>query len=213
MKIISEACASTGIIYATNFHGMKPLIDFGSEEQKQRLLPCIAEGGYASLAITEPQAGSDATGMTTRFTPDGDEIVIDGAKIFITIGTVGAGGLLGVEQGVHLVARDSDELHLDVGVGLAEGGDQALVHVRHHHGVHDDLALRLSGGDDCVPAVCGFVGRFFCGLVRRFFGRFFGGLVGRFFCGFLRRLLGGGLRIVVIAACRGDEAEDEDARQ
>ena len=45
VKIISEACASTGIIYATNFHGMKPLIDFGSEEQKQRLLPRIAEGG------------------------------------------------------------------------------------------------------------------------------------------------------------------------
>ncbi len=48
------ACASTGIIYATNFHGMKPLIDFGTEEQKQRLLPRIADGGLASLAITEP---------------------------------------------------------------------------------------------------------------------------------------------------------------
>jgi alkylation response protein AidB-like acyl-CoA dehydrogenase len=88
VKIIAEACASTGIIYATSFHGMKPLIDFGSEEQKQRLLPCIAEGGYASLAITEPQAGSDATGMTTRFTPDGDEIVIDGGKVFISSGDV-----------------------------------------------------------------------------------------------------------------------------
>lgn len=88
VKIIAEACASTGIIYATNFHGMKPLIDFGSEEQKQRLLPAIANGGYASLAITESQAGSDATGMTTRFTPDGDEIVIDGGKIFISSGDV-----------------------------------------------------------------------------------------------------------------------------
>jgi alkylation response protein AidB-like acyl-CoA dehydrogenase len=88
VKIIAEACASTGIIYATNFHGMKPLIDFGSEEQKRRLLPCIAEGGYGSLAITEPQAGSDATGMTTSFTPDGDEIVIDGGKVFISSGDV-----------------------------------------------------------------------------------------------------------------------------
>ncbi|MCH8884233.1 MAG: twin-arginine translocation signal domain-containing protein [SAR324 cluster bacterium] len=35
----------------------------------------------AALVITEPSAGSDATGMTTRFTPDGDEIVIDGGKI------------------------------------------------------------------------------------------------------------------------------------
>jgi acyl-CoA dehydrogenase len=86
VKIISEACASTGIIYATNFHGMKPLIDFGSEEQKLRLLPRIAAGGLGSLAITEPNAGSDATGMTTRFKPDGDHIIVDGGKTFITSG-------------------------------------------------------------------------------------------------------------------------------
>lgn len=88
VKIISEACASTGIIYATNFHGMKPLIDFGTEEQKQRLLPIIAGGGLGALAITEPSAGSDATGMKTRFTPDGEDILIDGGKIFITNGDV-----------------------------------------------------------------------------------------------------------------------------
>ena len=41
VKMISEACASTGIIYATNCHGMKPLVDFGTEEQKQRLLPAV----------------------------------------------------------------------------------------------------------------------------------------------------------------------------
>jgi alkylation response protein AidB-like acyl-CoA dehydrogenase len=86
VKIISEACASTGIIYATNFHGMKPLIDFGSAEQKQRLLPRIAAGGLGSLAITEPNAGSDATGMTTRFKPEGDFVLVDGGKTFITSG-------------------------------------------------------------------------------------------------------------------------------
>jgi alkylation response protein AidB-like acyl-CoA dehydrogenase len=88
VKIISEACASTGIIYATNFHGMKPLIDLGTEEQKRRLLPRLAEGALGSLAITEPDAGSDATGMRTRFTQVGDEIVIDGGKTFITNGDV-----------------------------------------------------------------------------------------------------------------------------
>jgi len=83
---ISKACASTGVIWATNFHAMKPLIDFGTEEQKQRLLPRLAEGALASLVITEPTAGSDATGMTTRFEPDGDEIVVTGTKTFITNG-------------------------------------------------------------------------------------------------------------------------------
>jgi acyl-CoA dehydrogenase len=88
VREISEACASTGIIWATNFHAMKPLIDFGAEAQKARLLPRIAEGGLAALAITEPSAGSDATGMKTRFTPEGDHIVVDGGKTFITNGDV-----------------------------------------------------------------------------------------------------------------------------
>ena len=88
VREISAACASTGIIWATNFHGAKPLIDFGSEEQKKRLLPRVAQGGLVSLAITEPTAGSDATGMKTRFTPQGDHVVVQGGKTFITSGDV-----------------------------------------------------------------------------------------------------------------------------
>ena len=88
VREISRACAATGIIWATNFHAMKPLIEFGNEEQKARFLPLIAAGGLASLAITEPEAGSDATGMITSFRADGDHIVIDGGKTFITNGDV-----------------------------------------------------------------------------------------------------------------------------
>ena len=88
VREISQACASTGIIWATNFHAIKPLMDFGTEEQKTRLLPRIAEGGLASLVITEPSAGSDATGMKTTFTPDGDSILLNGNKIFISNGDV-----------------------------------------------------------------------------------------------------------------------------
>ncbi len=87
-KIIAAACASTGVIYATNFNGMKPLVDFGNEEQKRRLLPRITAGGIGAIAITEQTAGSDATGMQTRFTPDGDDIVINGSKTFISNGDV-----------------------------------------------------------------------------------------------------------------------------
>jgi len=89
VREISKACASTGIIWATNFHAAKPLIDFGTDEQKQRLLPRVAEGAIGALAITEPDAGSDATHMTTRFTPDGDDtIVVSGGKNFISNGDV-----------------------------------------------------------------------------------------------------------------------------
>lgn len=86
VRELSKACASTGAIWATNFHAIKPLIDFGAEEQKKRLLPVMTHGGLASLTITEPTAGSDATGMKTQFKPDGDHIVVGGAKTFITNG-------------------------------------------------------------------------------------------------------------------------------
>lgn len=89
VRDISKACASTGVIWATNFHAMKPLVDWGNEEQKKRLLPKVAAGALASLVITEPAAGSDATGMTTSFKPDGDHgdfIIVNGSKTFITNG-------------------------------------------------------------------------------------------------------------------------------
>ena len=86
VRELSKACASTGVVWATNFHAIKPLIDFGTDAQKKRLLPVMANGGIASLTITEPTAGSDATGMKTEFRPDGDSIVVNGTKTFITNG-------------------------------------------------------------------------------------------------------------------------------
>jgi alkylation response protein AidB-like acyl-CoA dehydrogenase len=88
LREIAKACASTGIIWASTFHATKPVITYGSEEQKRRLLPRVAGGGLASLVITESDAGSDATGMKTRFEPQGDEILVSGSKIFITSGDV-----------------------------------------------------------------------------------------------------------------------------
>ncbi len=87
-RLIAAACASTGIVWSTVFHAIKPVIDFGTDAQKRRFLPRIAAGGLAALCITEPDAGSDATGMRTRFTPEGDNIRIDGGKRFITNGDV-----------------------------------------------------------------------------------------------------------------------------
>ncbi|MFB9125789.1 acyl-CoA dehydrogenase [Paraburkholderia dipogonis] len=88
VKTISEACASTGIIWATNFHAAKPIVQYGSPALKEKFLPRVAEGALVALAITEPNAGSDATGMTTSFREEGDEIVINGGKTFITNGDV-----------------------------------------------------------------------------------------------------------------------------
>lgn len=143
VRRIAEACASTGIIYATNFHAMKPLVEFGSEEQKARLLPAIAEGGLAALAITEESAGSDATGMKTSFRPDGDHLVVDGAKLFITNGDVADRILLfGKYHGI-------DEPRKAISVVVVEKGTPGLEVLRLEkkmgHRGSSTAALRFDG--------------------------------------------------------------------
>ncbi|MFP6558939.1 acyl-CoA dehydrogenase family protein [Paraburkholderia sp. B3] len=88
VKEITKACASTGIIWATNFHAAKPIVAYGGNDLKETFLPRVAQGALVALAITEPNAGSDATGMQTAFREDGDHIVINGSKTFITNGDV-----------------------------------------------------------------------------------------------------------------------------
>ncbi len=61
------------------------LAKFGSEAQKQRYLPGMAEGTLiGSFALTEAEAGSDPAGLRTTARRDGDEWVIDGGKRYIT---------------------------------------------------------------------------------------------------------------------------------
>jgi butyryl-CoA dehydrogenase len=58
---------------------------FGTEEQKQRYLPAMASGEMrATMALTEPGGGSDLQNMTTVARADGDELVINGAKTWIS---------------------------------------------------------------------------------------------------------------------------------
>ena len=87
---VCAACASTGLALDVNVSlGAEPILMFGNEEQKQRWLPQIASGTkLGALAITEPGAGSDAAGITTTAVRDGDDYVINGSKIFITLGGV-----------------------------------------------------------------------------------------------------------------------------
>jgi acyl-CoA dehydrogenase len=60
------------------------LVNSGTTEQKQHWLPRLAEGAVSSFALTEAEAGSDPSGLTTRAVRDGDGYVISGAKRFIT---------------------------------------------------------------------------------------------------------------------------------
>jgi acyl-CoA dehydrogenase len=60
------------------------LVNFGTPEQQREWLPRLVSGTVACFALTEAEAGSDPSGLTTRAKRDGDEYVISGAKRFIT---------------------------------------------------------------------------------------------------------------------------------
>ena len=87
---LCKACASTGLIMDVNISlCAEPILLFGGEEQKHRFLTPLATGEkLGALAITEPEAGSDAAGIKTTAARQGDSYILNGGKIFITNGGV-----------------------------------------------------------------------------------------------------------------------------
>ncbi|ELZ35448.1 acyl-CoA dehydrogenase family protein [Halorubrum distributum] len=78
-----------GLCISSSGFGAEALMEFGTEEQKERVLPEVTAGdAVMGSAISEPQAGSDVTSVATRAEKDGDEWVINGSKMWITNGTV-----------------------------------------------------------------------------------------------------------------------------
>jgi len=68
---------------------MYPILTFGSDEQKERWLPAMAKGqAVGCFGLTEPDAGSDPGGMRTRAVCKGDRYVLNGAKAWITNGSI-----------------------------------------------------------------------------------------------------------------------------
>jgi len=83
---ISEACA---LLAGQNSMGLVlPLVHFGSEEQRRRFLPMVAKGRtITSVAITEPESGSDVSSMKAHARKEGASYVLNGQKCYITFGS------------------------------------------------------------------------------------------------------------------------------
>ena len=86
---IARACATSSLILAVQVLGSMPIEIAGTDEQKARWFPDLAAGRtLAAFALTEPEAGSDASSVRTRAVRDGDDYVITGSKRFITHGSI-----------------------------------------------------------------------------------------------------------------------------
>ncbi|HEY8875141.1 MAG TPA: acyl-CoA dehydrogenase [Desulfosporosinus sp.] len=83
---IAKGCASTAVILAVHTSvGSFPILYFGTDEQKQKYLPKLASGEFiGAFALTEANAGSDASGLQTTAERKGDHYILNGTKRFIT---------------------------------------------------------------------------------------------------------------------------------
>lgn len=109
-----------------NIFGLNPVVVFGSEAQKQRMLPPLIAGfDKACFAVTEPDAGLDTTQLKTQAVRDGDHYVLNGRKIWISTAQVANKMLILARttpmdqvdkptKGLSLFYTDLDRQHVDV---------------------------------------------------------------------------------------------------
>lgn len=88
LEALGYACKDNGLLFALNaqmWSFQMPVLTFGREEQRQRLLPRLCDGSMiGAQATSEPDAGSDAFGLRTTAETRGDGYVLNGTKVFAT---------------------------------------------------------------------------------------------------------------------------------
>jgi len=92
---VARCCASTAEMLAVHLMVNDIIQKNANETQKQKYLAMAAEGKLGAFALTEPNAGSDASGVKTKAVKDGDCYILNGTKCFISN--------LGPEEGNHIV--------------------------------------------------------------------------------------------------------------
>lgn len=114
-EALMKASAHLDALFALQGIGSYAIARAGTDEQRARWLPRVAScEAFAALALTEPVAGSDLKGITTTMAERGGELVIDGAKSFISNGGFAAFYTTMVKEGdgysLVLVPADADGL-------------------------------------------------------------------------------------------------------
>src|SRR5438552_3320484 len=144
MEEIARVCGSHAVVMSVNNSLFcDPINKYGTDAQRERFLRPVASGHeIGCFALTEPQAGSDATNQHTLALRDGDHYVVNGRKVFVTNGREASAALVLVQTDVTKGSQ-SARLHA-IGDGEAlRGGDG---HESHHRRRADPRGLRFHQG-------------------------------------------------------------------
>jgi acyl-CoA dehydrogenase len=119
MQAIAESGAGFSGASAVhmNIFGLNPVVVFGTEEQKKRMLPPLIDGKHrACFAVTEPNTGLNTRKLKTKAERRGDDYVITGQKVWISTAQVAEKVLLlaRAEKGLTLFYTDFDRRHVEV---------------------------------------------------------------------------------------------------
>ena len=143
---IAKACVTSSLILAVQALGSYPILIAGTEEQKERLCPPLAEGRVCAYALSEPGSGSDAAAMQTTAKRYGDEYVLTGSKVFITHGNV-------AETLVVFAVTDPDADHRGISAFVMEREQSpwATVKLEHKLGIRGSPTAMLAFEETRVP--------------------------------------------------------------
>ncbi len=128
---LSFGCAGLAAPIGATMFPVRPLVRFGTEEQRQRYLPRLAseEGCLAAIAFTEQHAASDLNALRTTARRDGDAWVLNGEKCYVTNGGIAEVTVLFARSGAGISAFlvEGD----DPGVGLGRKEDTLGLRASH----------------------------------------------------------------------------------
>jgi alkylation response protein AidB-like acyl-CoA dehydrogenase len=146
---VSRACATSGLILAVHALGALPLMLAGTDEQRGRWLPDLAAGRkLVAFALTEAEAGSDASAVRTRAVRDGDDYVINGSKRFISHGSVAD------LVTVFALTDPEAQRHRRLSCFVVEAGTEGfgVERIEHKMGLRGSPTAELSFRDVRIPA-------------------------------------------------------------
>jgi len=148
LEEINRACASTGVILSSHVSLVcDPLLRFGSDEQKGRLLTPLAKGdALGCFALSEPATGSDAAAMRTSARRNGDSWVLNGTKNFITNGSR-------ADVALVFAQTDPERKHRGIAAFLVERGTPgfSVGKLEHKLGIRGSDTAQLMFQDCVVP--------------------------------------------------------------